>query len=80
MFILGVTVYKMNSPIQKIGVLFAVFNSVANPFVYALLMPAYRKSILKTFGCGRFLTKKAPKKEDTSSTSVSTLTSSAEKT
>ena len=45
----GVVPYVFNSPIQKICVLFAVINSVANPFVYASFMPSYRKSVKKTF-------------------------------
>ena len=46
---IGVVVYKTNSPLQKIGLLLSAFNSVANPFVYVLLMPAFRDSLRKTF-------------------------------
>ena len=46
---IGVVVYVLNSPVQKIGMLLAAFNSVANPFVYVLLMPAFRDSLCKTF-------------------------------
>ena len=46
---IGVVVYTFNSPLQKIGVLLAAFNAVANPFVYLLLMPAFRDSLRKTF-------------------------------
>ena len=46
----GILTPTMNSPIQKIGVWFASFNSAANPFVYSLLMPAYRRSMKLTFG------------------------------
>ena len=46
---IGVVVFVLNSPVQKIGILLAAFNSVANPFVYVLLMPAFRDSIGKTF-------------------------------
>ena len=28
---------------------FAAFNSVANPFVYAILLPTYRKCVIRTF-------------------------------
>ena len=31
------------------GVWLSAFNSVANPFVYALLMPTYRKCVINTF-------------------------------
>ena len=46
---IGVVVYRTNSPLQKIGLLLSAFNSVANPFVYVLLMPAFRDSLRKTF-------------------------------
>ena len=46
---IGVVVYVLNTPVQKIGMLLAAFNSVANPFVYVLLMPAFRDSLRKTF-------------------------------
>lgn len=45
----GVVKYVQNSPEQMIGVLLASFNSFANPFVYGLLVPAYRKSLKMTF-------------------------------
>ena len=37
--------------LQKIGVFLSNLNSVANPFVYALLMPMYRRSVYLTFAC-----------------------------
>ena len=46
---IGVVVYVLNSPVQKIGLLLSAFNSVANPFVYILMMPAFRSSLRKTF-------------------------------
>ena len=46
---IGVVVFILNSPLQKIGVLLSAFNSVANPFVYVVLMPAFRDSLRKTF-------------------------------
>ena len=46
---IGVFVYVLNTPLQKIGLLLSAFNSVANPFVYVLLMPAFRDSLRKTF-------------------------------
>ena len=42
-------VYKNNTPLQKIGVWLSAFNSVANPFVYIMMMPSYRKCVSKTF-------------------------------
>ena len=42
-------VYKNNTPLQKIGVWLSAFNSVANPFVYIMMMPSYRKCFIKTF-------------------------------
>ena len=45
----GIVEYIINSPVQKIGMLLSAFNSVANPFVYVLLMPAFRESFRKTF-------------------------------
>ena len=44
----GVTEYIMKSPTQKIGAFLSLFNLVANPFVYASLMPSYRRSVMKT--------------------------------
>ena len=46
---IGVASYVVNSPAQKAGLLLSAFNSVANPFVYILLMPAFRSSLRKTF-------------------------------
>ena len=43
--------YGYNSPTQKIGLWLVSFNSFANPIVYGLLVPAYRKS-LQTMFCG----------------------------
>lgn len=45
----NVVEYINGSVLQKIGVLLASFNSVANPFVYGILMPSYRHSIKMTF-------------------------------
>ena len=47
----GVTTYELNTPIQKVGVFLSNLNSVANPFVYALLMPLYRRSVISTLRC-----------------------------
>ena len=46
---IGIVDFIINSPIQKVGLLLSAFNSVANPFVYVLLMPAFRDSLRKTF-------------------------------
>ena len=46
---IGIVEYKINSPVQKIGMLMSALNSVANPFVYVLLVPAFRDSLRKTF-------------------------------
>ena len=48
---IGLFEYKMGAPAQKVAVLFAMFNSCANPFVYTLLMPVYRKHIRRKFLC-----------------------------
>ena len=53
-YVLGntnVTTYVFNSPTQKVSVLFATFNSVANPFVYAILLPTFRRNIQKAMSC-----------------------------
>ena len=47
----GVTSYEFGTPVQKIGVFFAVCNSFINPFVYLVFMPPFRDSLRKTFGC-----------------------------
>lgn len=43
--------YTINSPIQQVALWMTSLNSVANPFVYGLLLPAYRKSLVTTFCC-----------------------------
>ena len=48
----GITTYEVNTPLQKIGVFFVTFNSVANPFVYAILMPVFRASVRLAFHLG----------------------------
>ena len=46
------------------GVWLAAFNSVANPFVYALLMPTYRKCVIDTFcPCAKTFKRATPSKE-----------------
>ena len=41
--------YVVNTPKQLVGIWLSSFNSVANPFVYGILMPSYRQSIKRTF-------------------------------
>ena len=41
--------YEFNSTLQVLGVFFADLNSCANPFIYATFMPAFRRSLTKTF-------------------------------
>ena len=43
--------YEKNTPVQKAGVFAAVMNSCANPFIYAIFMPVYRQSVIKTILC-----------------------------
>lgn len=57
---LGVITYVLNSPEQKIGVWLSVFNSCANPFVYAFFIPRYRKAVSDTF-CGKCRTDREEK-------------------
>ena len=45
----GAMAYVINSPLHRVGMLLAAFNSVANPFVYVFLMPAFRDSLRRTF-------------------------------
>ena len=47
----NVTTYVVNSPLQKVSVLLATFNSVANPFVYAILLPTFRRNVRKAISC-----------------------------
>ena len=50
--LLGIThAIKMvhSGPLHMISVWLASLNSIANPFVYTLLMPAYRNSVQQTF-------------------------------
>ena len=47
----GAVVYVKNTPVQKAGIFLASVNSCANPFIYALFMPAYRAAVKKTLTC-----------------------------
>ena len=44
----GVVYYELGTPTQLAGLLATVCNSLANPFVYAIFMPNFRRSLLKT--------------------------------
>lgn len=44
--------YEINSVKQKLGVLLVVVNSCANPFVFFLSMPVFRRTIRQFFPCG----------------------------
>ncbi len=69
-----VVVYKNNTPLQKIGVWLSSFNSVANPFVYILMMPVYRKCVIRTI-CPSTITEKVLRESspDSRTTSQATL-------
>ena len=45
---LGLVSYIKNTLLQLIGLWLSAFNSVANPFVYIILLPAFRRATLKT--------------------------------
>ena len=47
----GVVLYIKGSPLQKAGVLLSIFNICANPFVYIMMMPAYRRDVLNLLLC-----------------------------
>ena len=59
----GAITYELNTPYQKVGVFLANLNSCANPFVYALLMPVFRLSMIRTFCCQR--ARRKPAESDT---------------
>ncbi len=48
---IGILTYELNTPIQKVGIFLSNLNSMANPLVYGLLVPAYRQSLTKTLLC-----------------------------
>ena len=48
----GIVKYDFNTQVQIVGVFLATFNSCANPFIYSVSMPIFRKSLRKTFLCG----------------------------
>ena len=44
----GVLNYDLGSPLQLVGIMLTVCNSLANPFMYTLFMPAFRRSLQTT--------------------------------
>ena len=44
----GVTSYDLGSAVQLVGVLLTVCNSLANPFMYIVFMPGFRRSLKAT--------------------------------
>ena len=48
----GLVPYIFRGTLYFIGLLMTMFNSFANPFLYALFMPGFRRSIRRTL-CGR---------------------------
>ena len=45
----GVISFDLGGPVQLVGMFMIVCNSVANPFIYAIFMPGFRRSLLTTF-------------------------------
>ena len=48
----GYFCYMPHTPASDIGVFMAALNSCANPFIYALFLPAFRRSLKGTFRIG----------------------------
>ena len=48
---MGVMEYEFDSAKQHVGVVLNLCNTVANPFIYAILLPTFRQSMRKTFRC-----------------------------
>ena len=47
----GIIPYGFISPQGKAAIVLNTCNVVANPFVYGFMLPAFRRSLKKTFGC-----------------------------
>ena len=45
---IGVTSYDLGSTVQLVGIMMTVCNSLANPFMYTIFMPAFRRSLHTT--------------------------------
>ena len=48
---IGVTTFDITGVLHQLGMWLCSINSLANPFIYAMLIPAFRRSVKKTF-CG----------------------------
>lgn len=70
---IGGAKYVMGTPAQKASMLVTAFNSVANPFIYGLMMPAFRLSVKRTFRCRCGCRCKRWRKTDTTSDNVLSL-------
>ena len=47
----GVIPYRLVSPQERAAIFLNTCNVVANPFLYGFMLPAFRRSLKKTFGC-----------------------------
>ena len=45
----GVDIYNEKDALIELGVLLSTINSSANPFIYIMLMPVYKRNFLSTF-------------------------------
>ena len=67
-YILGkaeVVPFKINSPVQIVGVFLSTFNSCVNPFIYSASLPIFRKSLKRTLQCGNTTDAGEPKDTET---------------
>ena len=46
---LGIVSWDFGGPVQLFGMMLVVVNSFANPFIYMVYMPSFRRSLLATF-------------------------------
>ena len=60
----GVARYGLGTPLQKASTLVTAFNSVANPFIYCIMMPAFRLSLRQTLRCRYGSRGSAPRASD----------------
>lgn len=73
----GVTQYIHNSGIQRVALFFTCMNSVANPFLYVLSMPAFRASLLQLFCKGKYATSTNSKSQGNSTVNTNIKNSMA---
>ena len=66
--------YTYGNALQVAGLLITTLNSVGNPFVYTLMLPTFRRSLMKALGCGKTSEPKTLRPEDTTSTSAPNIT------